>query len=94
MSRSKNRDHVGFQVALTAATASSPPVPPESEPGPLDTKRRRGRPFVGNEQITLRLAPGIREKLVERVAAELSRTGRVVTLQTIINRILEKELNG
>jgi len=32
--------------------------------------------------------------LVERVAAELSRTGRVVTLQTIINRILDKELNG
>jgi hypothetical protein len=96
MSRSKEKkDFAAFGTALTAATASaSPPAPAVPEPSPPDLKRGRGRPVTGNEQITLRLPVAIREKLVERVGVELARTGRITTLQQVILRILEKELNG
>ncbi|MGF7213105.1 hypothetical protein GGE65_007741 [Skermanella aerolata] len=102
MSRTKTKDFAAFANDLDVAVGQTTPVP---VPGPApventhtgtgtdtDTKRKPGRPYSGNEQITLRLDPRVREKLVQRVAAELQETGRMTTIQAVINQILIKEL--
>jgi hypothetical protein len=92
MSQSKNKDFSGLQAAL--AVVAQPVPTPELPPAQPPSKRPRGRPVTDTEPLQLRIAPDLRKKLMVLVMEEIAATGRNVTLQQIILRILEDRVGG